>query len=96
MSHANQRGNSRDRATRRQWILRTFGNGRIARCWECGTKVTADTLVVDRIVPGKFGGKYVRGNIRPQCHQCSDRQGYALGMGTRQRNVFDAAMAAIA
>lgn len=76
-SHVNTRGNSKDRAARRQWMLRHFGNGITAPCWECRTPVTDNTIVVDRIIPG---GRYVRGNIRPHCHPCSRLQGYELGI----------------
>lgn len=84
-NHTNARGNSRDRAARRQWLLNTYGNGVMAPCWECRTPVTDKTLVVDRIVPGKDGGRYVRGNIRPQCHPCSRVQGYEYGVGIKHK-----------
>ena len=84
-NHVNARGNSRDRAARRKWLLRTFGNGVSAPCWECGAPVTDSTIVVDRIKPGKQGGRYVRGNIRPQCRPCSNYQGYVTGVGIKHR-----------
>jgi len=83
-SHANMRGNSRDRFARRQYLLDTFGNGVTAPCWECCTNVGHTTMVVDRIVPGIDGGRYVRSNIRVHCHNCSNLQGYALGMGANR------------
>lgn len=33
------------------------------------------TMIVDRINPGEFGGRYTRDNIRPHCSPCSCRQG---------------------
>ena len=86
-SHVNARGNSTDRRRRKEWMLAHFGNGRIAHCWECRTPVNYDTMVVDRIKPGKDGGRYVRGNIRPQCFPCSYDQGYRLGVGAKHHGV---------
>lgn len=42
------------------------------RCYRCGLLLTEATLTVDRIVPGKKGGKYVRSNIRPSCGPCAN------------------------
>lgn len=80
-NHVNARGNSKDRAARKKWMLSHFGNGVMANCWECRTPVDYETMVIDRIIPGKDGGRYVRGNIRPQCHSCSRIQGYEYGVG---------------
>jgi hypothetical protein len=77
------RGNSKDRRARKLFLLNKDGDGRNAPCHECGTVVDYDTMVVDRIDPGKFGGRYVRGNIQIHCHPCSMKQGYALGMGAK-------------
>lgn len=56
-----------------------LGNGIPAcRCYRCGLLLTADTLTVDRIVPGCKGGKYVRNNIRPACGRCNSETGGAL------------------
>ena len=76
-SHANERGSSKDRKIRKQWLLDTFGNGTIAFCGfhGCGETLTFDTITVDRYpIPGCEGGRYVRGNIRPAClhHNCSE------------------------
>jgi hypothetical protein len=79
--HVNARGNSHDRKARKIWMLGHFGDGIEAQCWECGATVTIDTMVADRIIPGKDGGRYVHNNIRPQCPLCSCRQGYEMGMG---------------
>lgn len=49
------------------------------RCWECGTLLTAETVVADRIVPGSEGGSYARNNLRPHCKDCSERQGGRIG-----------------
>lgn len=58
---ADKRGNSRDRAARRAWILLTFGDGTSAPCaltlvGSCAGTVTNETMEVDRIIPGAQGG----------------------------------------
>lgn len=82
-----KRGNSRDRARRRAWLLATFdadlGPDR-ARCWldlspVCLQEVDARTLTVDRIRPG---GSYSRGNIQPACRPCQIHQGGVLHLMT--------------
>lgn len=45
------------------------------RCYRCGKLLTADTLTVDRIVPGCQGGTYARNNIRPACGTCNSSTG---------------------
>ena len=75
-----RRGNSRDRARRRAWLLETFdpdlGPDR-ARCHlglsdVCPGTVDRWTLTVDRITPG---GPYTRDNIQPACSACQNTQG---------------------
>jgi hypothetical protein len=41
----------------------------------CGVLLTADTLTVDRVVPGCQGGTYRRDNIRPSCQPCASSTG---------------------
>lgn len=75
-----RRGNSRDRARRRAWLLETFDpdlGPEVARCHlklseRCHQYVDATTLTVDRIEPG---GTYRRDNIRPACTPCQSEQG---------------------
>lgn len=66
------RGNNRDRAARKRWLLRTFDpelGGESCRCFvaTCGDLLSYATVTVDRITPGSQGGRYVHGNIRPAC-----------------------------
>lgn len=82
-TNTNARGNTRDRATRRRWVLREFGDGTKAPCVRCGVLVDADTLYVDRIVPGVEGGRYVHGNIQPHCGPCSSETGAELSLRRR-------------
>lgn len=76
-SNQNARGNSRDRAARRAYLLRVYASdirGR-CRCYRCGRLLTARTVTVDRIVPGCKGGRYVRSDIRPACARCNSETG---------------------
>lgn len=77
-TNQNERGNSYDRARRRAWLLEQFGDGTTCPCASCGVELTAETITVDRIVPGCRGGRYVRGNIRPMCVTCNSSLGSAL------------------
>lgn len=78
-----KRGNSRDRARRRAWLLATFDQDlgpERARCWldlspACLVEVDARSLTVDRINPG---GTYRRENIQPACRPCQIHQGGLL------------------
>lgn len=86
-SNSNVRGNSTDRARRRQYLVRTYEADVASRCrcYRCGELLTVDTVTVDRIVPGCLGGRYVRENIRPACAECNTETGSALGV--RQRGL---------
>ncbi|MBB4689798.1 HNH endonuclease [Amycolatopsis jiangsuensis] len=72
------RGGTRDRAARRAFLLAAFGNGETAPCYRCGAELTNETITVDRIVPGRDGGRYTRDNIRPACGMCNSQTGGAL------------------
>jgi len=63
-----KRGSSRDRAARRAWMLRTWGNGVTCPCVHCGDTLTDSTVQADRIVPG---GSYRRSNVQPACGGCN-------------------------
>ncbi len=77
-TNRDDRGNTRDRAARRAYLLRTFGDGTTAPCYRCHAPLTDATISVDRIVPGCRGGRYVRGNIRPACLHCNSETGARL------------------
>lgn len=86
-----RRGNNRDRARRRAWLLETFdpdlGPDK-ARCHlfglsdRCLGTVDALTLTVDRIEPG---GPYCRDNIRPACKPCQAAQGALITNSARHQ-----------
>jgi 5-methylcytosine-specific restriction endonuclease McrA len=77
-TNRNARGNTADRAARRAFLLANFGNGTTAPCYRCGIELTNDTITVDRIVPGRDGGRYTRDNIRPACAPCNSETGGML------------------
>lgn len=79
-TNGNARGNSRDRAARRAWLLRAFQSDRgpgTCRCYRCGDVLTEKSITVDRIIPGCHGGTYRRDNIRPACASCNSETGGA-------------------
>jgi hypothetical protein len=93
-SNTNSRGNSRDRARRRQWLLDQFGDGATARCalrlsQKCLEIVTLATVSADRINPGRDGGGYVRGNIQPACMPCQSYQGWLMMRGVKDADVSE-------
>jgi hypothetical protein len=64
------RGNSRDRRARREYLLRTFGNGRSTLCYWCSRRLRRPE--VDRYpICGHAGGRYTRDNIVPACKKCN-------------------------
>ncbi len=77
-SNRNARGSSYDRARRRDFLLRKFGDGVTCPCYRCKVVLDSTTLTVDRIFPGCRGGTYERENIRPACGPCNSETGGAL------------------
>lgn len=69
------RGSYKDRAARKKWMLKTFGNGKTVKCVHCGKKLNYGTLTADRILPGCRGGRYIHGNIQPSCDFCNKSRG---------------------
>jgi hypothetical protein len=98
-TNSNARGNTKDRAARRRWLVTSyradrditdagcevaFGTGTTAcRCYRCGVLLTESTVTVDRIVPGCQGGTYQRNNIRPACLTCNSETGGRLATRTK-------------
>ncbi|AIM50398.1 hypothetical protein PBI_OMNICRON_65 [Mycobacterium phage Omnicron] len=95
-SNTNARGSAASRRRRKQWLLDTFGDGTTCTCSTCPEVLTFDTITVDRYpVAGVDGGRYVRGNIRPQCALCASRQGASMSH-TRRRAARLAVAAVVA
>lgn len=82
-TNRNARGSSYDRAARRAFLLRHYGDGTRCRCYRCGLVLTDATVTADRIVPGCEGGRYTRDNIQPACGPCNSETGGQLGAARR-------------
>lgn len=90
----NQRGNTKDRARRRQWLVDTFGDGKHVQCafTNCTEMLTIMTVTVDRYpIPGVEGGRYVRGNIRPACSFHNSQDGSFIAQQRRMAREMEAA-----
>lgn len=78
------RGSAEDRRRSKRALLARDGDGTKAPCWECGTVVTFETMVRDKIKPGRDGGRYVLRNLRVHCSPCSHLQGQRMGLEARR------------
>lgn len=85
-----KRGNCRDRAARKRWMLETFdtdlGPDR-ARCRLRISSVCVEVLdfhsvTADRKDPG---GTYARANVQPACRPCQNRQGALITREKREQ-----------
>ena len=45
------------------------------RCCRCRRLLDLNTMTIDRIIPGAYGGRYVRHNIQPACKSCNSSMG---------------------
>lgn len=80
-TNRNDRGSAAERRARKQWLVNTYGDGRVVACSfpGCSRLLTVETVTVDRFpIPGCRGGTYRRGNIRPACGPCNSTHGGAL------------------
>jgi len=78
------RGNAAQRRASKRALLARDGDGEKAPCWECGTLVTFETMIRDKIKAGRDGGRYVLSNLRVHCQSCSQLQGHRMGLETRR------------
>lgn len=62
------RGNNKDRARLRRYLIDAHGNGTTAACVHCGATVDADTVSMDRIIPACY---YRPQNLIPTCDRCN-------------------------
>ena len=76
-SNTNDRGSAAQRRALTQWMLEHFGDGTTCSCaFGCGAVLDATTLTKDRYPkPGRKGGRYVKGNVRPACGPCNSSHG---------------------
>lgn len=57
-------------------MLAEFGDGISTVCVFCERVLLWSTITKDRFpVPGRRGGRYVKGNVRPACLSCNAAEG---------------------
>ena len=72
--HIDYRGNTHDRRMRRQWVFKTFGNGKTVCCFWCGKRMRT-RFTIDRYPRcGHAGGRYTKDNIVPACLPCNNNR----------------------
>ncbi len=79
-SNKNDKPSSYDSRKLKTWMLAEFGDGLTAPCAFCGKHLLYSEITKDRYpVPGRKGGRYVKGNIRPSCGPCNYAEGARQG-----------------
>lgn len=63
-----KRGNTTDRRRRKEWMLKTFGDGESCPCTHCDVPLNYETVESDRIDPNQG---YARKNVQPSCRGCN-------------------------
>lgn len=73
----NQRPNSYAGRALKVWMLAEFGDGITVPCsFGCGRMLFYSEITKDRFpIPGRKGGRYAKGNVRPACMSCNAREG---------------------
>lgn len=73
----NQRPNSYAGRALKVWMLAEFGDGISVLCsFGCGKRLFYSDITKDRYpIPGRKGGRYVKGNVRPACMACNASEG---------------------
>lgn len=76
-SNKNDVPSAAERRALKLWMLATYGDGISCMCeFGCGTVLFYSTITRDRFpVPGRKGGRYVKGNVRPACMSCNAANG---------------------
>lgn len=75
-SNKNQRPPAHVGRALKAWMLAEFGNGITAPCAFCRRELLYSEITKDRFpIPGRRGGRYVRGNLRPACMSCNASEG---------------------
>lgn len=75
-TNRNERGSAKDRRALKAWMLAQFGDGYTAPCAFCGIELDWHTMTKDRYPkPGRKGGRYIKGNVRPACLSCNAVEG---------------------
>ena len=73
-TNRNERGSAAKRRELKTWMLAEFGDGISAPCSFCARALFYSQITKDRFpTPGRRGGRYVKGNVRPACLSCNAR-----------------------
>lgn len=80
-SNKNQKPKSVVSRALKTWMLAEFGDGLTVPCeGTCGRRLFYSEITKDRYpIPGRKGGRYVKGNIRPMCMSCNAAEGARQG-----------------
>lgn len=79
-TNRNERGSAKSRRELKTWMLAEFGDGISVLCAFCQRALLYSTMTKDRFpVPGRRGGRYVKGNVRPACLSCNASEGARQG-----------------
>jgi hypothetical protein len=68
-------GNSNDRRSRKNKLMKEFGDGTSCPCVYCGIIVGEGSLEQDKILTTAEGGRYRMNNLVPSCTGCNKRRG---------------------
>lgn len=70
------------------WMLGHFGDGITVECQgDCGRMLFFSEITRDRHpIPGRKGGRYVKGNIRPMCLSCNSAEGARSAAEERRKH----------
>jgi hypothetical protein len=71
------RPGSKTRVRLQNQLVAEYGDGKHAPCIYCGRTLEPATSTLERLVPGKEGGKYVMPNLAPACYDCNNWRGNA-------------------
>ncbi len=75
-TNRNERGSAAKRRELKTWMLAEFGDGVSVRCCFCDRTLLFSQITKDRFpIPGRRGGRYVKGNVRPACLSCNASEG---------------------
>lgn len=75
-TNRNERGSAKQRRELKTWMLAEFGDGISVSCSFCDRTLLFSQITKDRFPrPGRRGGRYVKGNVRPACLSCNASEG---------------------
>ncbi len=87
-SNKNQKPSSYESRKLKTWMLAEFGDGLTVLCHgTCGRHLFYSEITKDRFPkPGRKGGRYVKGNVRPMCMSCNASEGARSAAEERRKH----------